>query len=83
MADGDNVRIELGFEGGQILSALVPLTAAEELERALGSGNEGAFGIDGESVRYTVILRRVDYMKRFAREARVGFGSPAAPVPAA
>jgi hypothetical protein len=75
MASGENVRIELGFEGGQILSVLVPPHAAEELERALESGNEGAFGIDGEGVRYTVILRRVDYMKRFAREARVGFGA--------
>jgi hypothetical protein len=78
MANSDNVRIELGFEGGQILSALVPLQAAEELERALASGNEGAFGVDAESVRYTVILRRVDYMKRFAREARVGFGAAVA-----
>jgi hypothetical protein len=75
MADGDNVRIELGFDGGQILSALVPLQAAEELERALDSGQDGAFGLDAEGVRYTVLLRRVDYMKRFAREARVGFGA--------
>jgi hypothetical protein len=76
MAD-DNIRIELGFEGGQILSVLVPTGAAEELERQLESGNESAFGIDAEGVRYTVILRRVDYMKRFAREARVGFGAAA------
>jgi hypothetical protein len=74
MAD-DNIRIELGFEGGQILNVLVPTGAAEELERALEAGTEGAFGIDAEGVRYTVILRRVDYMKRFAREARVGFGA--------
>jgi hypothetical protein len=74
MAD-DKVRIEVGFEGGQILSALVPTGAAEELERSLESGDEGAFGIDGDGVRHTIILRRVDYMKRFAREARVGFGA--------
>ena len=76
MASADNVRIERGFEGGQILSVLVPQSAAEELERALGSGAEGAHSLDAEGVRYTVILRRVDYMKRFAREARVGFGAP-------
>lgn len=74
MAD-DNIRIELGFEGGQILNVLVPTGSAEELERALEAGTDGAFGIDAEGVRYTVILRRVDYMKRFAREARVGFGA--------
>lgn len=74
MAD-ENTRIELGFDGGQILSVLVPMHAAEDLERALESGNDNAFGIDAEGVRYTVILRRVLYMKRFAREARVGFGA--------
>ena len=71
----ERVRIELGFEGGQIMSALVPTDAAQELEQALGRGEEGAFGIDAEDGRYTVVLRRVDYLKRFAREARVGFGS--------
>jgi hypothetical protein len=77
MSDAGNVRIEVGFEGGLILSALVAPQAAEELEQALDTGTEGAFGIDGDGVRYTVVLRRVDYLKRFAREARVGFGSAA------
>jgi hypothetical protein len=75
MAEGENVRVEIGFEGGQIISALVPLQAAEAFERALDSGEEGAFGIDAEGVRYTVVMRRVDYLKRFSREARVGFGT--------
>ena len=75
MSANDRIRIELGFEGGQIMSALVPIHAAEELEQALGRGEEGAFGIDAEDGRYTIVLRRVDYLKRFAREARVGFGS--------
>ena len=74
MAEGD-VRIEIGFEGGQIISALVPLESAEELERKLGAGDEKAFGIDADGVRYTVVMRRVDYLKRFSREARVGFGT--------
>jgi hypothetical protein len=76
MAD-DNIRIELGFEGGQIMNVLVPTGSAEALERALEAGDEGAFAIDAEGVRYTIILRRVDYLKRFAREARVGFGAAA------
>jgi hypothetical protein len=74
MAEGD-VRIEIGFEGGQIISALVPLEAAEELERKLEAGDDSAFGIDADGVRYTVVMRRVDYLKRFSREARVGFGT--------
>jgi hypothetical protein len=77
MASVDNVRIEVGFEGGQIVSALVPVDAAEQLERALAAGEEGALALDAEGVRYTIVLRRVDYLKRFAREARVGFGTTA------
>jgi hypothetical protein len=75
MGSSENVRIEIGFVGGQIISAVVPLHAAEELERALGDGAEGAYGIDADGVRYTILLARVDYLKRFAREARVGFGA--------
>ena len=54
MADTDSVRIEVGFDGGQIMSALERIGA-----------------VDG---RYTIVLRRVVYLKRFARESRVGFG---------
>src|SRR5205814_90792 len=34
---------------------------------------EGAFSFEAEDGRYTVSLRRVVYVKRFTREARVGF----------
>jgi hypothetical protein len=74
----ERVRIELGFEGGQVMSVVVPAEAAQELEQALGRGDDGAFGLDAEDGRYTVVLRRVDYLKRFLREARVGFGAQAA-----
>jgi hypothetical protein len=30
--------------------------------------------LDASDGRYTVVLARVVYMKRYAREARVGFG---------
>jgi hypothetical protein len=75
MSTSERVRIEVGFEGGQIMSALVPTDAAEQLEQALGRGDEDAFGFEAEDGRYTVVLRRVDYLKRFAREGRVGFGA--------
>jgi hypothetical protein len=77
MSANARIRIEIGFEGGQIMSALVPAPAAEELEEALARGDEGAFAVEAEDGRYTVVLRRVDYLKRFAREARVGFGAVA------
>jgi hypothetical protein len=69
----ERVRIEIGFDGGQIMGALVELDAVDELERALGQASDGAFAIEAEDGRYSVSLRRIVYVKRFTREARVGF----------
>jgi len=72
---GDRVRIEVGFDSGQVMGAGVPPEAADALEQALGSGQQGAFQVDVEDGRYTLVLSRIVYVKRFAREARLGFGS--------
>jgi hypothetical protein len=72
----ERVRIEVGFEGGQIMSAHVELSAADGLEQALASGGvDGAFQLDAEDGRYTLPVARIVYVKRFSREGRVGFGS--------
>ena len=71
----ERIRIEIGFDGGQIMGALVELEAVDRLEQALASGEEGAFALDVEDGRYTVALRRIVYVKRFLREGRVGFGA--------
>jgi hypothetical protein len=68
-----DTRIELGFEGSQIMSALVTAKAADDLESALDAGQGGTLALDAEDGRYTVALGRVVYLKRFAREGRVGF----------
>ena len=73
-ADEDSVRIELAFDGGPGLSALVTVKHADELERALATESGGTVMLDSSDGRYTVVLARVVYMKRYAREARVGFG---------
>jgi hypothetical protein len=70
-----DTRIEVGFEGSQIMSALVTSQAADELETALSNGTGGTLALDAEDGRYTVALNRVVYLKRFAREGRLGFGS--------
>jgi hypothetical protein len=69
----ERVRIELGFDGGQVMGALVTVQTADDLEHALGQSNDGAFPLEAEDGRYTISLRRVVYVKRFTREARVGF----------
>jgi hypothetical protein len=76
VAETERVRIELGFEGGQVMSAHVEAAAADELEQALNSSaQEGAVQIEAEDGRYTLPLARIVYVKRFSREGRVGFRS--------
>lgn len=74
MADGETIRIELAFDGGQALAALVTSATADALERALQSGRDETFQLDADDGRYSVALRRVVFLKRHARESRVGFG---------
>ena len=73
MADGDYVRVEIGLDGGQILSVLVTSASAEALESALDGGAVGALALDAQDGRIQLVLARVLYAKRFAREPRVGF----------
>jgi hypothetical protein len=68
------VRIEVGFDGGQIMGALVTRESAEQLERAFHSGSGTIIELAAEDGAYHVALGRVVYVKRFAREGRVGFG---------
>jgi hypothetical protein len=75
VAEGDRVRIEVGFDGGQIMGATVQAPNADELEQALSNGRDGTILLDADDGRYTVVLGRVVYVKRYPRESRVGFGA--------
>jgi hypothetical protein len=68
------VRIEVGFDGGQVMNALVTLDGADALERAFVGLSESVVALDAEDATYHVALRRVVYITRYAREGRVGFG---------
>ena len=71
----ERVRIEIVFDGGQVMGSYVELATADALERSLDHGVEGSFALEAEDGRYTISLRRVVYVKRFTREGRVGFSS--------
>jgi hypothetical protein len=73
LTEGESVRVEVAFDGGQIMSALVTLASADALERSIGA--EGTLQLDAQDGRFTVALHRIVYAKRFSREARVGFGA--------
>jgi hypothetical protein len=53
------------------------VAVADEIEQRLKEGSEGTVDIEAEDGRYVVVLREVAYLKRFARESRVGFGTVA------
>ncbi len=73
---GERIRIEVGFDGGQIMGALVQEQSADALERVLGGGTgEPSLTLEAEDGRYLIRLDRVVYVKRFARDSRVGFGA--------
>jgi hypothetical protein len=71
----DLVRVEIAFAGGQILSWLVTAESAEALDRNLGAGASGTLTVDAQEGTVTIVLDRVLYVKRYARESRVGFSA--------
>jgi hypothetical protein len=75
VADNEHIRIEVAYEGGQIMGALVSVASADALEQALAGGGQAALTLEATDGRYTVAVQKVVYVKRFARESRVGFGS--------
>jgi hypothetical protein len=70
----ERIRIELAFEGGQTIGAVVTAEAAERLEDALGGERDGVFQLEAEDGSYVIPLRSLVYVKRFSRETHIGFG---------
>jgi len=77
MTPTERIRIEIALDGQQVLSVLVPAETADELDTALAGKRDSTYSFEAEDGRYTVLLQRVVYVKRFARESRVGFGAAA------
>ena len=75
MADDGRVRVEIGFEGGQVIGGFIEAASADQLERALHEDGPRVVVLDLEDGRYHVVVPRVSYFRRFNRSSRVGFGS--------
>jgi hypothetical protein len=73
--DAERVRIEIAFRSGQSLTVHVTPATADEIESALAKGPAEAVTFDAEDGRYTAVVRMIAFVKRHARESRVGFGS--------
>ena len=74
MAD-ERVRVEIGFEGGQIVGSFVDPSTADQLESALHSDGPRVVVLETEDGPLHVVVPRVAYYKRVVRASRVGFAS--------
>jgi hypothetical protein len=69
-----HVKIQIAFEGGQVVVALVPTAAADGLAKALANG-DAVFDLETEDGTYLVAVDKVMYVRRSSRETHIGFGS--------
>ena len=74
MAD-ERVRVEIGFEGGQIIGSFIEPSSADALESALHSDGPRVVVLETEDGPLHVVVPRVAYYKRVVRASRVGFGA--------
>ncbi|MDE3024558.1 MAG: hypothetical protein KGI93_03205 [Acidobacteriota bacterium] len=73
MASHDRVRVEVGFQGGQVIGTFVTQDSADQLERALHEDGPRVVVLDTEEGPYHVVVPEVAYLRRFNRASRVGF----------
>jgi hypothetical protein len=78
VAKGDNgrVRLDIAFEGGQIVGGNVSAETADGFRSAL-AGDELVFDLETEDGTYVIALRKVVYVRRTSRETHIGFGASA------
>jgi hypothetical protein len=66
-------RVEIGFEGGLIISAKVAEEEWTKLEAALSGGSGGTVSFTAEETSYYVDVSKVCYVRREMHVGRVGF----------
>ena len=71
-----HVRLEVAFEGGQIVGGNVSGETADGLRSAL-AGDELVYDLETDDGTYVIALRKVVYVRRTSREMHIGFGSAA------
>ncbi len=67
----DHLRIQIGFDSGQTVTALVSEPSFDELKAALGG--DSVLEVATEDGSIVVPTRAVSYVKRFSRETSIGF----------
>ncbi len=73
----ERIRLEIAFTGGHVVGLMTSPRSAEALDQGLAAAAAagGIVAVESDEGVHTVVLQHVVYVKRFARESRVGFGS--------
>jgi hypothetical protein len=69
----DRVRIEVGFQAGQVIGVFVTMETADQLERALHEDGPRVVVLETDEGPYHVVVPEVAYLRRFNRASHVGF----------
>jgi hypothetical protein len=69
----ERVRLQVAFEGGQNVGAVVTPAVAEALAVALAK-QEPTFDLETEDGTYLIALAKVVYVRRASGETHIGFG---------
>jgi hypothetical protein len=72
----ERIRVEVAFEGGQVVGGFVAPESVDGLRAALAD-ESAVFDLETEDGTYVVALNKVVYVKRFSRETQIGFGARA------
>jgi hypothetical protein len=76
VAENDQIRLEIAFEGGQIIGGTVSAAVSKAFQEAM-AGNGAVFELESLEGNFLVALGKVVYVKRSSRETQIGFGSTA------
>jgi hypothetical protein len=66
-------RVEIGFDGGQVIATRVDAKGLEALRKAAESG-EGWHTVSGEEGEVTLNVSEIVFIRTASPEQRVGFG---------
>jgi hypothetical protein len=67
-------RIDIGFEGGQVLSLRVESDAYEALSKALAKGSSDRWHeLESQDAEVSIDLSKIVYLRVDTEEQRVGF----------
>jgi hypothetical protein len=74
VAEKEQIRLEIAFEGGQIIGGTVTSAVSEALQAAM-AGDGPVFELEAMEGNFLVALQKVVYVKRSSRETQIGFGA--------